>query len=275
MLTDYKPAYIRWWEDDFWADRDVIAMTWLQRLLYRALLQAAFFCDTRPFLPDDDEKLWRLAGAKDLGTWRKNQEPILAKFTRFQDEAGMSLLRHKRLEEEWAHILGNSARASRAGEASARAKVARRAEAQGNGRSAVVNHSDTDPESEAESKSDPQKPTPPNPLKGELPFGFPEFWASYPKKNAKLAAVKAWNKLKPDADLQGKLLAAIDAWKQTDQWKRDGGKYIPYPASWLNGQRWLDEVEIHSQGDQINDRTGGILPPAGKYANKQRLVCEA
>jgi len=30
--------------------------------------------------------------------------------------------------------------------------------------------------------------------------------------------------------------------KNSDDWTRNDGQYIPYPATWLNGQRWEDEV---------------------------------
>ena len=52
--VDYKPPFIRWYENDFWSDRSINRMTWMQRHYYRAILLAAFFCPTRPYLPDDD-----------------------------------------------------------------------------------------------------------------------------------------------------------------------------------------------------------------------------
>ena len=38
------------------------------------------------------------------------------------------------------------------------------------------------------------------------------------------------------------LLSAISNQKKSEQWRRDGGKYIPHPTTWLNGKRWEDEV---------------------------------
>ena len=29
-----------------------------------------------------------------------------------------------------------------------------------------------------------------------------------------------------------------------DQWKKDGGQFIPHPATWLNQEGWDDEPEI-------------------------------
>ena len=42
------------------------------------------------------------------------------------------------------------------------------------------------------------------------------------------------------------LIDAIEKQKQTPDWNKENGKYIPYPATWLNGRRWEDEIEIKS-----------------------------
>lgn len=102
---DYKPPYMCWFEGDFWADRDVIKMTWLQRHFYRALLLAAFQCDTRPYLPDDDGRLWRLADARNAQAWKDNREAVLSKFTRLTDGRGRNVLANKRVLEEWRRAI--------------------------------------------------------------------------------------------------------------------------------------------------------------------------
>ncbi len=74
------------------------------------------------------------------------------------------------------------------------------------------------------------------------PSGFDAWWMTYPKKRAKTAAISAWRKLNPDAALQGRLVAALQAQCQSEDWRKDGGKFVPHPASWLNGRRWEDEL---------------------------------
>lgn len=83
---------------------------------------------------------------------------------------------------------------------------------------------------------------------------FKEFWAAYPKKIGKDAALKAFMKRKPSADLVSKMIAAIEWQKQTDQWTKDNGQYIPNPATWLNQGRWEDEplTPTVSQNANIN-----------------------
>ena len=73
---------------------------------------------------------------------------------------------------------------------------------------------------------------------------FEEFWLAYPRREAKPRAQKAWQAVRPDRALTHRMLAAIERQRQSLQWQRDGGKYIPHPATWLNGQRWLDAQEI-------------------------------
>ena len=69
--------------------------------------------------------------------------------------------------------------------------------------------------------------------------GFDEFWRAYPNKKDKQKAMKAWSKHKPDLK---KVLSALKSQKNSEQWKKDNGQFIPLPTTWLNGARWEDEV---------------------------------
>lgn len=81
---------------------------------------------------------------------------------------------------------------------------------------------------------------PPIPPKGNVGReGFDEFWAVYPKKVGKQAALKAFQKVKEPMET---LLSALEWQKCSDQWSRDNGRYIPNPATWLNQNRWEDEI---------------------------------
>ena len=71
---------------------------------------------------------------------------------------------------------------------------------------------------------------------------FIEFWKAYPKKQGKGYAEKAWREMKPPLD---KVLEALDRQKRSTDWRKDNGQYIPYPAKWLKGKYWENEV---SQG---------------------------
>jgi len=82
---------------------------------------------------------------------------------------------------------------------------------------------------------------------------FDEFWAVYPRKVGKKDAVKAWNKLKPDETLTHQIIEGVERWKLSTQWTKDGGQYIPYPATFLNGERWKDEYDIAVTKPRRND----------------------
>lgn len=87
-----------------------------------------------------------------------------------------------------------------------------------------------------------ERNTPPTPH-----GGFAEFWAAFPKKVGRDAALKAFEKRKPDADLLARMLAAIAAQATSEQWRKDGGQFIPNPATWLNQARWED-AGVHLGG---------------------------
>lgn len=71
---------------------------------------------------------------------------------------------------------------------------------------------------------------------------FDRFWTAYPKKMGKDAAKKAFTKRKIGKELLQEILVSLDQQKKTDQWMKDGGQFIPAPATWLNQGRWQDEV---------------------------------
>ena len=71
---------------------------------------------------------------------------------------------------------------------------------------------------------------------------FSDFWGMYPRRVAKKDARKAWDKITPK--LHNQILTALFEWSRI--WKDRGEiEYIPYPASWLNGERWEDEYPPH------------------------------
>ena len=121
-------------------------------------------------------------------------------------------------------------------------------------RVATPSHRDiTQAEAEAEAE---EKKIPPTPKRAQstaqpatqtesapsaLDVAFQEFWKVYPKKIGKGAALKAWKKLKPSRELQTRMSSAIADQRQSDQWRKGDGQFIPNPSTWLNQGRWDDE----------------------------------
>ena len=82
---------------------------------------------------------------------------------------------------------------------------------------------------------------------------FDRFWAIYPRKVAKAAALKAWTALRPDAALLEVLLAAVERQVASEGWRRDGGAFIPHAATWLRGRRWEDEIGPVAANTAVDD----------------------
>lgn len=99
-----------------------------------------------------------------------------------------------------------------------------------------------------------------SPPKATASDGFEAFWAAYPRKVAKQAALRGWRRIKANQELLARILAAVERHKQSEQWQQDGGRFIPHPATWLNQKRWEDEVH-----DGYQD-AGAAKPIPGKYA---------
>ena len=73
---------------------------------------------------------------------------------------------------------------------------------------------------------------------------FDAFWEAYPRKRSKGQAEKTWVKINPDDDLLEEILAGLENAKRSVDWQKDGGQYIPYPATWLNAKGWEDELPV-------------------------------
>lgn len=102
---------------------------------------------------------------------------------------------------------------------------------------------------------------------------FTEFWKAYPNKKAKQAAVKAWKRLKPDRALFNVIMQALEAAKRSDQWSRDGGRYIPHPATWINGQRWEDQdAEVAAGTSRGQSGMAGTMEVLARTINEDAGV---
>ena len=105
-------------------------------------------------------------------------------------------------------------------------------ETNGNQEKPTESHKEKDKEKDKDNTGETPKP----------PFkGFEDFWAAYPKKQDKKAAEKAFARLRPGPELLERMIRAVKAWANSEQWTKDGGQYIPLPSTWLNGRRWEDE----------------------------------
>ncbi len=86
---------------------------------------------------------------------------------------------------------------------------------------------------------------------------FDDFWKAYPKKQAKSEALKAFAALAPDRELTDRMVASIALAVLTQNWREDGGRFIPNPATWLRGKRWEDESLPQKEPFAFSDGKGG------------------
>ena len=82
---------------------------------------------------------------------------------------------------------------------------------------------------------------------------FLEFWQVYPRKKNKETARRAWEKLKPNADLTAEIIKAVYAANKSSDWTKENGRFIPYPATWLNAHGWEDEIKPQRTNSQFRE----------------------
>ncbi len=80
--------------------------------------------------------------------------------------------------------------------------------------------------------------------KNDIEKMFDAFWEIYPNKKARANAYKSFVKVVTNKELFEEIMNKVKLYKQTTQWLKDNGQFIPHPATWLNQKRWEDELEI-------------------------------
>lgn len=85
------------------------------------------------------------------------------------------------------------------------------------------------------------------------PEDFERFWDAYPRHADRRKAVRAWDTLRPDDTMLERMSRGLYIQLSSPMWKRGIG--IPYPATWLNGARWEDDLTDGPA--QADDREAG------------------
>ncbi len=186
-------------------------------------------------IPDDDNQLARITRAS-IPEWKRMRDTVLAFFTRVD-----GALRQTRLERERAKAAEHAERRSK------RAKTAAEARWKGDAQSMLVA---SDKHCLSNASECPRQPQPQRDTsvpsvslpRGKRaasvaePDGFADFWAAYPRRVGKGAALKAFAK----AIASGASVAEIAAGLNRQRWPAEE-RFIPHPATWLNQARWQDD----------------------------------
>lgn len=85
---------------------------------------------------------------------------------------------------------------------------------------------------------------------------FQAFWTKYPRKEGRKNALAKWKRLNPDPELFASIMAGLDRALRSEQWRRG---VIPHPTTWLNGERWEDELTPPTR--RLPDREPGRIDP--------------
>lgn len=88
---------------------------------------------------------------------------------------------------------------------------------------------------------------------------FDDFWLLYPRRVARRDAMKAWAQMTP-AEQMAAVVAMVD-WRRV--WASKDTEFLPYPATWLRGARWEDELP-ETDGPSSAAHVAATLPAAGE-----------
>ena len=70
---------------------------------------------------------------------------------------------------------------------------------------------------------------------------FDRFWELYPRKVKKQQARAAFENVDVDFAV---LMKALNRQAADPRWQEEGGRFVPYPDSWLKDRRWEDETQV-------------------------------
>lgn len=77
----------------------------------------------------------------------------------------------------------------------------------------------------------------------EIEVMFLEFWSIYPKKVDKKGAFRAFKHIPKLKEAFPGIIRALEIQKQSIQWSKDNGQYIPNPTTYIHQERWLTVTE--------------------------------
>jgi hypothetical protein len=89
---------------------------------------------------------------------------------------------------------------------------------------------------------------------------FEEWWSAYPRKRSKGQALRAYKAALKKTDA-GTLLSTLR--QQIPTLTKEGPDYTPYPATWLNGCRWLDQPDVARPAARLPEARDLEQPPDG------------
>ena len=102
----------------------------------------------------------------------------------------------------------------------------------------------------------------------EITEMFVSFWKAYPRHEAKQNAYKKFCAIIRDTKPEERksfveaMISAVVKQRQSDQWMKDNGQYIPMPTTWLNQRRWEDEGVVSDKKDDNGTESSNRISDA-------------
>lgn len=220
------------------------------RWIYRDMLDVYY--DTEQPLPLDMDKL-----CDDIGVESDQERAIVERLLRFKFEKTETGYRHTRCDEEIAAYHKKATQAKVNGGQGGRPPKDKANQNKPSGFPIGSDLDATGKQEETGLKTNHEPVTSKQKIKttAQIPSGFSRFWDAYPKKKSKGKAELAFKTIKPNEQLLETMLQAIERAKTSFEWLKEGGQFIPHPASWLRAKGWEDAD------------SGLVIAPTGELKN--------
>ena len=82
---------------------------------------------------------------------------------------------------------------------------------------------------------------------------FENFWKAFPLQVGKAKAIAIWDSMQPNYEA---VMEGLQRWKDSQEWEREDGRFIPRPWRWLAQQLYLDHPTPRSK--PIYGATGAL-----------------
>ena len=82
---------------------------------------------------------------------------------------------------------------------------------------------------------------------------FLEFWEMYPKKVDKKGSFRAFKNIPKLKEVFPGIMAALEIQKQSEQWTKNNGQFIPNPTTYIHQERWLTVSQADEVQAKINE----------------------
>ena len=87
----------------------------------------------------------------------------------------------------------------------------------------------------------------------ELLKNFELFWSAYPNKKSKKTAFEKFKRIDFKKTSFESIMISLEKQKQSDDWTKNGGQYVPMPQTWIFNERWTDEIQAPVQQQNHTD----------------------